>query len=466
MTLTRFFSIDLRSLAIFRIAVASIVLADLLRRFPDAALFYSDAGLLPRRLLFEGVSNPWRISAYFMNGTPLFAACLIAFTGFCAFALLVGWKTRRMSFLLWFLVASLHARNPMVNSSAEQLLRLLLLWSVGLPLGARFSLDALRSGGAPPAGSVSGPWAAGLLLQPCLIYWVGAVLKSGNHEWTHGLAVGCAVSIFEMGTPFGKWLAQFPSLTALLTHGVLWLELVGPFLLFAPVFAVRMAALASFWALQAGFGMSLSLWIFPWAAAAAMIPFLPSEWWDRFFPSTRGEAAPKRPFAAPQKIMRGIGAVLLVYALAWGLARAFPGIDLPDRFRRLGWSLHAEQSWGMFVPPGRFHNWYVVAGKTRSGRYVDVLHENRRMTLEKPATSAGFYASPYWQNYLSRLGTRAERQVAVAAADRLRELWNRAHPSDGLEQIRIYRMQQRFYPKPGPPRRTLVVRRGERGGGR
>ena len=47
------FAIDLRSLALTRIAVAMLVLVDLLWRFTSLGAFYSDKGLVPRAAIFE-----------------------------------------------------------------------------------------------------------------------------------------------------------------------------------------------------------------------------------------------------------------------------------------------------------------------------------------------------------------------------------------------------------------------------
>ena len=61
------FGIDLRSLALFRVGLASMLIYYVLNRVPDIGAFYTDWGILPRGFLvqFDGWS---RLSLYFVNG--------------------------------------------------------------------------------------------------------------------------------------------------------------------------------------------------------------------------------------------------------------------------------------------------------------------------------------------------------------------------------------------------------------
>src|SRR3989338_10114953 len=52
------FSIDLRSLAIFRILIGLVIVIDLICRLGDVALYYSDQGVLPREVMLNS-ARPW-----------------------------------------------------------------------------------------------------------------------------------------------------------------------------------------------------------------------------------------------------------------------------------------------------------------------------------------------------------------------------------------------------------------------
>src|SRR5689334_6412525 len=107
---SRLFAIDYRSLAAFRIVFSAILLCDLYFRLDGFAFFYSDDGSWPRSLAmsYEGPAG-W--SLHFLNGTAEFQALLFAVTAAACLALLLGWRTKLMSILVWLLYVSLQRRN-------------------------------------------------------------------------------------------------------------------------------------------------------------------------------------------------------------------------------------------------------------------------------------------------------------------------------------------------------------------
>ena len=105
------FGLDLRSLALYRVTIALVILGDLLIRSMDLKMFYSDAGVYPRSALVSLTPNSWFISLYLVNGSVAFQAMLFILTAVLAFGLLIGYRTRWMTIGCWFMVSSLHARN-------------------------------------------------------------------------------------------------------------------------------------------------------------------------------------------------------------------------------------------------------------------------------------------------------------------------------------------------------------------
>src|SRR5262249_33840418 len=154
---------------------------DLVQRAMDLRAHYSDAGVLPRAALIDQFSGDWAISLHLANGTTGFQAFLFTLHALCALCLLVGLRTRLATLACWILCCSLHARNPMVLQGGDDLLRVLLFWSLFLPLGARASVDALASSGRP-AHAWSRTWlgagAVAITLQICAVYWCTAVYKA------------------------------------------------------------------------------------------------------------------------------------------------------------------------------------------------------------------------------------------------------------------------------------------------
>ena len=198
--LNQVFGLDPRSLALFRVCVAALLLGDLVIRLQDFSAFYTEEGILPLALAGQ-YHEEWRWSLHFLSGSSGFQGMLFVLAGFCALALLAGWHARLAAILSWVLLVSLHARMPLVLNAGDSYLRLLLFWSVFLPLGKAWSLDALRrpqspAGGAEtPALSVAG---AAILLQVCIVYWYSGLAKL-NEVWLGGNAMGPPAALFHAG---------------------------------------------------------------------------------------------------------------------------------------------------------------------------------------------------------------------------------------------------------------------------
>ncbi len=283
---TRMFGADLRSLAALRIVLALVVLADLAGRATNLRLHYTDEGILPREILIESL-NPWRWSINLVNGTVAFQQALFALTALAAIGLLLGYRTRLMTVLVWALILSIQVRNPLVLSAADTLLRLLLFWGMLLPLGAVWSLDR-RRGAAPKPHSMRFLSVAtlGLYLQIAFMYWFTAALKTGADWREDGSALFYALGAEQLTTPFGEWAQQFPSVLQVLTFAALGVEVIAPILLFSPIWttASRMIAILSLMGMHLGILLTMNIGIFPWTSALCMLAFLPAAFWEHVEP--------------------------------------------------------------------------------------------------------------------------------------------------------------------------------------
>ena len=277
------FGADLRSLAAFRIVLAALVLVDLASRAPDLYAHYTDRGVLPRSILLQEALNRWQVSLNLMSGELYVQALLFDVAALAALALLVGYRTRLMTVIVWVLVLSIQARNPLVLNSGDTLLRMLLFWGIFLPLGAHWSVDrALKAAPSRLSMRFLSLATVGLLMQIAFVYWFTAILKSGEEWRVDGTALYYALSIEEWGTPIGAYLYQFPTLLKVLTFATIGLEAFGPFLLFCPFFTgpVRTGAILVFMSLHFGIWLTMPIGIFSWVAAFCMICLLPSWFWD------------------------------------------------------------------------------------------------------------------------------------------------------------------------------------------
>lgn len=278
------FGADLRSLAVFRIVLALLVLTDLTNRAFDFYAHYTDAGIMPRTVLLEEVLSRWAVSVNLMNGSPLFQALVFVAAAVAALGLLVGYRTRLMTLLVWVLILSIQWRNPLILNSGDVLLRVLLFWGMFLPLGAYWSVDRMLK---PEPARLSMRFISlatvALFLQITFVYWFTTILKSDPVWRTEGTAIYYALGSDQFATRIGDLLYQFPELLKVMTFATVGLEAFGPLLLFFPFFTgpVRTAAVLAFMNLHFGIWLTMNVGLFSWTAALCMVCFLPTWFWDQ-----------------------------------------------------------------------------------------------------------------------------------------------------------------------------------------
>lgn len=282
--ITKIFSLDLRSLALFRILLGGLIISDLILRALYLKDHYSDLGILPRGILIDRFLNTWTFSLHLINGQVYFQAFLFLLAGIIAVLLMLGYKTRLMTFLSWFLLVSLQNRNYMVLQGGDTVFRVLLFWSMFLPLGARYSIDYALSTNKDnfknnnyfSMGSVA------LTIQIAIIYIFNSLTKTHNFWTKDYTALWYALQIDQMVLPVGKILRQFPALCKILTFSTLYIEFYLPFLLFVTFFKdkIRLFLILFFFTFHIGISMTLNVGLFSFICMAAWCAFLPALFWN------------------------------------------------------------------------------------------------------------------------------------------------------------------------------------------
>jgi predicted DCC family thiol-disulfide oxidoreductase YuxK len=296
-----YLSMDPRSLGLARIVVALVLIADLVRRIPDLTLWYTNQGLTPNHMMLWRPPTQWMFSPIFFPASNIEEAVLgFVFCGVVFLLLLVGWRTRLMQVLALACVLSLHGRSTFVENGGDWTLAELALWSAFLPLGRRFSVDAVlaslrrrrevaaaeledRAALGPEAGvrPVVTLAALALVLQLANAYFFNAVHKGGP-TWREGSAVHYVIHQDRMVTWFGVWLRPHMTLTlsrvlswgALATEGALPALLLFPTVLF-PAWrrVMRRLAIVFVIGLHGSFQCFINLGIFSFAMIG-YTPFL------------------------------------------------------------------------------------------------------------------------------------------------------------------------------------------------
>lgn len=282
-----FFGVDLRAVALFRIALGLVLILDLFfNRIPILKELYVDSGYMTADSISTLTGN-FRLSALsYITSTSgvklFFGAYLIACLLF-----LVGFKTRVLSIVLWYMLFSIQERTFPFLYGADFVLISAVLWSIFLPLNARFSL--FKSKESLPNKYIDIAVFA-VLLQIGLIYFFNSLFKSGE-TWKEGSAISYALSVFEHHTYYSDWLLSNPSLATFLTYYTKWFELLIPFLIFFPIKTGTTRLIAAFIILSFHFGLIpfLDVGTFYLSTLPFVFFLIPGSFFDKLNTIARGK---------------------------------------------------------------------------------------------------------------------------------------------------------------------------------
>src|SRR5262245_22417275 len=99
------FDLDLRGLAMLRIALGVLLLWDIVSRSRFLADLYTDDGVLPRHLVSA------RLPLCFLSGTAWYQAVVFAVGAVAAVTLILGYRTRVSTAIGWLVIGSIQSRN-------------------------------------------------------------------------------------------------------------------------------------------------------------------------------------------------------------------------------------------------------------------------------------------------------------------------------------------------------------------
>lgn len=456
--LTRVFSLDLRSLGAMRIGLGWMLLITALDLWPDAGTFLSDEGTLPRvartqlNLQEEFTEPPYFVSVHMLSGEVWFQRALLAAAAAAAIGVMLGWRTTTCLFISWLLLIGQQGRNPLILQGGDDILRCLTFWSLFLPLGAKWSLDA-RSRSTPPADNICSLASAALILQLACIYVFTALLKHHAMWFPRFEALHYALHSDQFTTPIGYELLRWPWLVKALTAGTLLLELGGPLVLLLPWqdWRIRTAIVASFWMLHLGIQATMEIGLFPATCLVYWIALLPAEvWqWRRTHDATANAPTEMRDDRSP--VTNVLLGSLLVYVLLLNIVRLEYGIFShlgSGPLRTLGDAAQLNQFWGMFAPrPYDFGGWVRIDGTLASGERVNVLHPGLPPQETRPARVAATFPNWRWRKCLLNMVERDCPTHRAAVGEYFRRQWDSTHPpGDRLIGIELVLMKQPTLP--------------------
>jgi len=471
------FTLDLRSLCYMRIAVALVLLMDLIIRFSDLEAHYTDQGVLPLEALFRFLWNPVYLSVYTMASSWAMQTMIFALNLVCILCLLAGYRTRLFTVLCWIFLLSLHNRNPLIQQGGDDLLRLLLFWGIFLPWGYHFSVDSRRYDKSElPSQAYLSIAGFGYVCQIFYVYFFSALLKS-SPEWNADFtALYYALSLEQIVTPFGHYIYQFGDLLKWITMITYYTELVLPFLLFVPFFNAycRLAFVLVICMFHIGISMTLYVGLFPLISISSVVGLLPIVVHDRLLPKRK--AWLERLNAFPSRLLERwaawrdrrriqetgsayrysyvpqekpwVSALMLffvAYTLFWNIGTLGNRVGVLEPVRWIGNLLRVDQHWGMFAPSVfKDDGWFVLLGRTVSGKEVDIAHPDEPVSYEKPAVVSDFFKNDRWRKFHENMLLVRNNHFRIYYCAYLTNQWNKKQrqPDNRIPNLKIIYMKE------------------------
>lgn len=454
-----------------RILIASILLLDLCIRMSDLEAFYSNTGVLPLNALFENVWNPYYISVHTISGLWQVQLLIFLFSFFCACMLLIGYRTTLFTFLCWFLLLSLHNRNGLILQGGDDLLRMILFWSMFIPWGSCYSCDYLLNDSNPKNNMIVSVALIAYLLQLCYIYTGSALLK-GN-EWNSDYtAMYYAYSVDQIVQPAAKLIYYHSDCLKILTCIAYYFELLVPVLFFIPFKHGFFRTTGVILILGFHFLNNLTLFIglFPYIGMATCIGMLPSSAMDRIDRATQrlkpvlsiffihiSEIVQKViPWKKPpylnnliyQRVRTALLIFLTLFVFDWNFSNTSLITEkLSDNLRFIGYGLRLDQNWGMFAP-GVFKQdgWYILEAVNKRNEQLDLLHPGKKINYQKPSSIVKLFKNDRWRKYSENFIFPSNEFMRGYFCNYYARIWNEKHPDNPIISLRILYMEEMTLP--------------------
>lgn len=250
---------------------------------------WGDTGWVPREVAVS--DDPWSMSLLFGLTSPWQLAVFHAlFLASCA-ALMLGWRTSWVKWIVLIAQISYDHRNPMLFYGVDKILAALLVILCVAPIGRALSLDRVRAVRAVKRKDLTAtlpiytsPWAGActrlMQIQMAVLFFYSAVSKLGGNDWWNGDALWFVFTTDEHYSQFLlNLLASHYWLVNVGTYGTILIEIAYPFLIWQRSTRPYLLALALF--LHAQFAVLMGLFYFSFVMMMGHMSFVRPEWLTR-----------------------------------------------------------------------------------------------------------------------------------------------------------------------------------------
>ena len=264
------------SLGLFRIAFAFVLLITVEGMAEDALVWYGEEGVVPRAVAIRSLEGPRLSLLTILPQSDLIVRCFLAVLLLAGASLLIGYKTRLASIIVWACLVSVHHRDVFLLHSGDHLMRTLSFFLMFAPCGRAYSVDRLlrlRRGLEEPGIPYIVPWAQRLLqIQVCVMYFNAVLYKLAGTHWIDGTAAWYISQLDEFkrfpvpDLVHTLWFSQLTTWSALAVEAafplLVWFRPLRPWVLIAGVL------------LHLGLEYTMNLPFFQWVVLAGYFLFL------------------------------------------------------------------------------------------------------------------------------------------------------------------------------------------------
>lgn len=226
---------------------------------------------------------------------PAYLTCLVVLLAFT-----VGLWSRWTAVLAWVILVSTVRRVPVAVFGFDQAASMIALYLAATGASGRAvsvdrflerfkgtrrevqrgssvrPFDGPVGDGRPPASVAANLCLRLIQVHLCIIYGLAGLAKLQHPIWWEGWALGSLLGYSEFRPLDLTWLARWPMLLMLLSHGALWLEVLYPVLVW--VVKMRPLVVASAVALHLGIAVTMGLYEFAAAMIVANLAFVSGPW--------------------------------------------------------------------------------------------------------------------------------------------------------------------------------------------
>jgi predicted DCC family thiol-disulfide oxidoreductase YuxK len=309
-------------LELARIGIGAAMLIHYTLAFPFLFELWGDAGWLPREAALS-IREPWMQSVFYYFSAPWQWVAFHSVFLLCCAALMVGWRTSVVKWIVLVGQISYVYRNPSLTYGVDWILTSLLFILCVAPVGRALSLDRVRAVRAAKLGNLearlppyTSVWAGActrlMQIQMAVVFYYSAISKLKSEIWLDGDAVWIVFTTRDYHSGFIlDVLASHYWLVNLATYGTILIEIAFPFLIWQRSTRPYLLAGAIFLHLQ--FGLLMGLFYFSFVMVMGHLSFVRPEWLARL------SAAWKRAMGEMEMIYDG-RCGFCVRSMAWFLA--------------------------------------------------------------------------------------------------------------------------------------------------